>query len=220
MNTIQDFRLSTPRTARFFRWGEPSGSTTDIWVLFHGYGQSAFHFLKKFGSLAGPETVLYAPEGLSRFYLKGFDGRVGASWMTREERLDEIADQVTYIDRLLEEINPAPGIRINLLGFSQGAAVASRWQQQSRLAIHHFVLWGAGLPIEFTADMEQKLSICNTLFMLGDADEFLSSEVLREHFSRLDLMNFRHRRLQYQGGHEITQEALEMMKKELNTFQI
>ena len=31
-----------------------------------------------------------APEGLSRFYLEGFSGKVGATWMTREDRLNDI----------------------------------------------------------------------------------------------------------------------------------
>jgi hypothetical protein len=61
-------------------------------LVTHGYGQLAKTFIRRFEPIMDAQTLVVAPEGLSRFYWGGFDGPVVASWMTREDRLDEIAD--------------------------------------------------------------------------------------------------------------------------------
>jgi dienelactone hydrolase len=77
-----------------------------------------------------------APEALSRFYVDrgepaaGTPARVGATWMTREDREAEIADYVRYLDRALDAAAGRPGAAapaLGVLGFSQGAATACRW---------------------------------------------------------------------------------------------
>jgi hypothetical protein len=44
--------------------------------------------------------IIIAPEGLSRFYRKGFSGDVVASWMTKDDRLDDMEDYVRYLNDL------------------------------------------------------------------------------------------------------------------------
>ena len=97
-----------------------------LYVL-HGYGQLAEYFIRKFQAPCEAGWRVVAPEGAHRFYLKGTEGRVGASWMTREARLDDIADYVqsTWIAR--QEILDPPRPPRLLLGFSQGVATALRW---------------------------------------------------------------------------------------------
>lgn len=71
-----------------------------------------------------------APEALNRFYLEGFAGRVGATWMTKEERLQEIDDYVNYLNQLYKTIlanTDTSEITVNILGFSQGVATVCRW---------------------------------------------------------------------------------------------
>src|SRR5690554_3872961 len=41
---------------------------------------------------------------MHRFYRKGTQGRVGASWMTKEARLDDIEDNHKYLDKLAEHL--------------------------------------------------------------------------------------------------------------------
>ena len=55
----------------------PLGEEKTIWIVFHGYGQLAKFFLRKFNLLFEDNTLIVAPEGLNHFYLKGFSGRVG-----------------------------------------------------------------------------------------------------------------------------------------------
>src|SRR5438477_56805 len=74
------------------------------------------------------ERDTVAPEGLSRFYLteSPAERRVGASWMTREDRLHEIDDYVRYLDGVYGNVVPR-NARVTALGFSQGTATVCRW---------------------------------------------------------------------------------------------
>ena len=86
--------ITIPKTARYFVLGEASEQIEEIWFVIHGYGQLANYFIKKFEVLNNGKNLIVAPEALHRFYWKGFDGKVGASWMTNVERLEEIADYI------------------------------------------------------------------------------------------------------------------------------
>ena len=120
-------RIEVRRTARFWSLEPTEGAPKGTLYVLHGYGQLAEFFIRKFKPVADSGWRVVAPEGGHRFYLEGFSGRVGASWMTKEDRLTDIADYVCYLDRLRSErrsTDPEPHV---LLGFSQGVATAFRW---------------------------------------------------------------------------------------------
>ncbi len=73
------------------------------------------------------DLCILAPEGLSRFYVKGTDGRVGASWMTLDERITDINDHINYLNTWWAGLEVAEGAEVIVLGFSQGVATAARW---------------------------------------------------------------------------------------------
>ena len=87
---MQERFIRVPRTARYHVLGDPATARM-VWVLLHGYGQLARFFLNKFEGLEDG-LLIAAPEGLSRFYLDAQHQRVGATWMTREDREHEIGD--------------------------------------------------------------------------------------------------------------------------------
>lgn len=209
---IKETTFQTPRTARYFSRQTDPNLIENVWILFHGYGQSAYHFLLNFDDFNPEKSLILAPEGLSKFYLKGFDGRVGASWMTKENREFEIQDQLHLVDNLLAEIDPNGDKKLNLLGFSQGAAVACRWYQYTTRKVENLILWGAGLPIETDAKMAQKYNECNTTLVLGTEDEFIKQERLVQYFQTLEDLKFSHNVITYKGGHKIEKEGLEQVK--------
>ncbi len=209
---IQESTYTSPRTARYFSRQTDPNLVENIWIMFHGYGQSAYHFLLNFEEFNPAKSLILAPEGLSKFYLQGFDGRVGASWMTKENRENEIKDQLQLVDHLLLEIDPKQEYKLNLLGFSQGAAVACRWYQYTSRKVENLVIWGAGLPIETDAKMAQKYNDCTTTLVLGTEDEFVREERLVEYYQTLADLQFRHNVITYQGGHKIEKEGLASLK--------
>ena len=121
--------------------------TQRVWLVFHGYGMLSRYFIDKFKVLPPEENFIIAPQGLSRFYLEGFAGRVGASWMTKEDRLTEIANQQTYIRAVLDhELGLATPKELILFGFSQGVATASRFAAFSGISFQKLVLWAGSFP--------------------------------------------------------------------------
>jgi len=102
---MQEHHFSTSRSARYFTLGTPEHAG-DLWFVCHGYGQLAARFLERFHPLEAEGRCIVAPEGLSRFYLteSPTERRVGASWMTREDRLHEIDDYLRYLDGVYAKI--------------------------------------------------------------------------------------------------------------------
>src|SRR5881296_4496989 len=132
---MEEHHITTSRTARYYTLGQLGPSTREIWFVCHGYGQLAGRFVRHFEPLAGKTRFMVAPEALSRFYLEdtavpASQRKVGATWMTREDRLREIDDYVRYLDALHAEVFARVergAVTLHLLGFSQGTATACRW---------------------------------------------------------------------------------------------
>jgi predicted esterase len=143
-------------------------------VALHGYGQLGQYFYKKFATIEHNWGILI-PEGAHRFYLKGSNGRVGASWMTKEWRIQDIEENNRYLLELISTIKKNyPGIELHLLGFSQGGATAARLYQAAPNLFSKLILWASVFP----PDVEQRL-FCegkNLHFVLGKDDPYFTDE--------------------------------------------
>jgi predicted esterase len=217
--TVRPHHLTVRKTARYFLsdWtGEPAVSS--LWIVLHGYRQSAERFASRFEGLRRPDRLVVAPEGLSRFYVDedggphGVEHRVGASWMTRVDREAEIADYVAYLDQLrasLLERYQVRGPRIIVLGFSQGSHTAARWALRGALAPDELVLWGAGLHADLDEALEGKrLRDLSVTIVRGRSDPLAPERLLRRERERMEALGVAARILEYDGGHEIEAGAL------------
>src|SRR5437868_14633480 len=144
---MHEHHIGVSRTARYFTLGESLRGVAEVWFVCHGYGQLAARFLEKLRVLDDGRRHLVAPEGLSRFYLteSPTERRVGASWMTREDRLHEIDDYVRYLDAVHADLQ-RPNARITALGFSQGSATVCRWAALGTARIDRVIVWGGEVP--------------------------------------------------------------------------
>lgn len=207
--------VTVPRTARYFLAGEP-GSGAELWYVLHGYGQLAEYFLHAFAPVADRSRCLVAPEGLSRFYLESAShDRVGACWMTREDRLSEIADYVRYLDLLHADLMtawPAGEVRVTVLGFSQGTATAARWLAQGQTRARRLILWGGEVPpdLDLPAARERWQETELTL-VVGKTDRFITAKVLARDEARLRAAGIAYRVVGFPGGHEIVPDVLERL---------
>jgi predicted esterase len=204
--------IIVPKTARYFILGEPSEQIEQIWFVCHGYGELAEYFIKKFEVLANEKTLIVAPEALNRFYRQGLTGRVGATWMTKVERESEIADYIHYLDLVYSEILASfknEKMKINVLGFSQGTAAVCRWIAHKKSYIDNLVLWAGFFPhdLDYEANREL-LNRLNTHIVVGEQDEFYSKEMVQEQLKIPVDKNIKHRFLYFKGKHEIHQETL------------
>lgn len=211
--------LVVPRTARYYTLGPTHGFPREIWFVCHGYGQLAGRFLRQFLPLDDGSRLIVAPEALSRFYLDPIAQRrhepaprVGASWMTREDREAEIADYVEYLERLSTEIrHPLSGAapRVVVLGFSQGTATVSRWLAASEHRVDHLVLWGGAIPPELDlASWSSRLHGAAITLVAGMQDELAPPEAVTAEAERLSAAGVAFALQRYEGGHAIDESAL------------
>jgi predicted esterase len=213
---IQERHLTVPRTARYFVLGETERPVTDVWIACHGYGQLAAEFIAAFEPLRAPGRLIVAPEGLSRFYFEsgfhGPDSKVGASWMTREDRLAEIGDYVAYLDAVNDAVcaqADRAAARLTVLGFSQGTATVSRWVTRGKVRPERLILWGGLLPPDLdAAGARAALERLDLVLVVGRRDRFVTEEKVSEQLAALGRIGVTPRTLRHPGGHGLNAEVL------------
>ncbi|HET7248955.1 MAG TPA: hypothetical protein VFI79_03850 [Gemmatimonadales bacterium] len=212
---MDEHHLSVPRSARYFTIGADPRTAREVWFVLHGYGQLAGRFLRHFAPLADGQRTVVAPEALSRFYLQGDTrDKVGASWMTREDRLTEIDDYVHYLDGVFSAVTherSAPG-GIHVLGFSQGTATASRWLVYGRAHADRLILWGGEVPPDLDlVRARERWDGTAVLFVAGSGDPFITPKVLVRDQQRLEEHGIAYQVKRFEGGHEIREEVLALI---------
>lgn len=196
--------LETARTARYHTLGEPARAR-EVWFLLHGYGQSAADLLEACAPLCADGRLLVAPEGLSRFYLRGTQGSIGASWMTREDRELEIADYVRWLDALAAHLPlPAGAVARCVLGFSQGAATAWRWLALGRTHADRLVQWAGGIPPDVDlAGHHQRFERLRICLVRGESDRVWDEAAFMADCKRLADHGLAHDCHPFEGGHAV-----------------
>jgi predicted esterase len=213
-----EHHLEVVRTARYWVLGEDARAPREAWFVLHGYKQLARRFLRRFEALDDGTRLIVAPEALSRFYTGAEAGRhgpasaVGATWMTREDRLREIDDYVRYLDGLSQVVLAGVGdqLRVVVLGFSQGVATAARWTALGAIRAHRLVLWADLLPPDLDGGKAAAAwAGTDVVLVRGDADgAFADEELVAAERARLEAWGVRPRVHRYAGGHDIPPEVL------------
>jgi predicted esterase len=228
--------ITVPRTARYYALGDALGDEAgacEVWVALHGYGQLAALFARHFAPIAAGRLVL-VPEGLSRFYLEAPSPRsgpaiagagaqppdpprVGATWMTREDRLAEIDDYVRYLDLLLDEAAAEVDwtrARLVVLGFSQGSVTACRWVERrfargASPAAARLVLWGGSVPhdLDLAADGEF-LRRTRLTYVVGRDDQYATPEAVGQLRAKLDAHAVPYEVVTFDGAHRMDAATL------------
>lgn len=183
-----------PRTARVYDLGE--AVAPEAWLALHGYGQLGRYFARHFAPHAGPQRRIVVPEAPARFYLGDDYRRVGASWMTREERTSDIADTHAYLDAVLDGVDrPLAGF-----GFSQGGMVLVRYALARPGRFGRLVLWGSAPPDD--VDLADA-SLPPVTLVLGDTDAFLTPERRASVGARFAAARVVPEVVTYDGGHRL-----------------
>lgn len=210
--------ITVRRTARYETRGPFDAPIRELWFALHGYGQLASTFIHSLAALDDGARLIVAPEALNRFYLAGTDTPaadrpVGATWMTREDRENEIEDYVAYLDAVAAKVRNAlrsqqTTPRVIVLGFSQGAATAARWVARGSVRCAHLVLWGGLLPPDLAWPAPNDKPSPALHLVIGSRDRFLTTERLADEEGRLREARVPHRVVRYEGGHGIDPKTL------------
>ena len=201
---MDEHHLTVSRSARYFTLGPAAAA--EVWFVLHGYGQLAERFLRKLALLDDGTRRIVAPEALSRFYLDDEDRKVGAAWMTREDRLAEIEDIIRYLDALYAAVlgKTKPG-KVTVLGFSQGAAAACRWAGLGSSRIDQVILWGGEVPPDLDVARLKRMPL---VFVHGLQDTMITPKVAAANERRLSEHGIAHHMVPFDGGHELNDAVL------------
>ena len=214
----QSHKKRIEKTAHYYTIGNAEKSVKKIWIVCHGYGQLASRIIQKFSDFDPAENFILAPEGLHRFYWKGFSNDVVASWMTKADRLDEIADYCNWLQLLYDEYVPkmSDDVEIILFGFSQGCATQVRWIVEKQPHFHRLILWAGLLPEDL--DYSPLLAYFGGKrldFIYGDMDQFLTKDKLEQYKAFVAGTGLTMHYQEFEGKHEVHREMLKRIKDEV-----
>ena len=202
------------KTAYYSTLGEANHTVKYLWIVCHGYGQLAKHIIHKFSDIHTPGHFFIAPEGLSRFYWNEEKGQIGASWMTKEDRLQEISDYADYLQQLHDHYKPLchPQVKIVGFGFSQGVATIYRWMMAKKPPVESLIMWGGMTPedLNYRTDASYFRNIKISL-VYGLLDQYLTDK--RIQFQRKveeeQALTIKH--YTFEGKHEVRREVLQQL---------
>lgn len=214
---MQNHKIQVQRTAHYSTLGTPSDEVEELWLVCHGYGQLAKTFIHNFSDLDDGKTFIIAPTGLNYFYWGQFTGQPVATWMTKENRLDEIADYCQYLQQLYDHyIAQLPDtVTINLLGFSQGVQTISRYIAARRPRFHRLILWAGMLPddLDFT-HLRDYLADKDLHFIYGTEDQFIKEKYVEMQLNLIQKNQMEVAVHSFAGKHKVERAALmDLVKK-------
>lgn len=215
---MQEHHIRTVRRARYYTDGGGADPLAESWIVLHGFTQLAGAFITYFADVATPDRLVVAPEALNRYYLNressgsAAEARVGATWMTREDRENEIADYVDFLDAVHVETSARAG-RVTVLGFSQGVSTACRWLAQGHARVHRLVAWAGQLPPDVDVSVFRNLP-GGLVLVVGSRDEYAKWIEDGHHVPQLDEAGVPYEVVTFEGGHRLDRETLKRIAGE------
>ena len=147
-------------------------------VGFHGYGETADVHLAELLRIPGGERwSVAAVQALHPFYRR--TGEVVASWMTSLDREQAVADNIEYVNRVLDATGRPS--RIVFCGFSQGVAMA--WRALRCAPAAGLMALAGDVPPDIVSDPPP---IPPVLLGRGSGEEWYSEEKLKKDLSFLE----------------------------------
>lgn len=190
---------------------EFTDKTKNIWIVLHGIGYLSKYFIKYFDELNTDENYIIAPQAPSKYYLKNQYKYVGASWLTKENRILETSNVLTYLDAVYATEEFPPDCNLIVFGFSQGVSIATRWIASRKIKCSKIVLYAGGIPKELTPEDFDFLNYQETevSVIVGDKDQYLTGEVMKYESGRIaELFQGKAKQNIFEGGHEVKKEIV------------
>lgn len=188
----------------------PSQKTpAPLLVAFHGYAESPEIQMARLQAISGSGAwTSIAIQGLHRFYERR-SNTVVASWMTRQDRELAIADNVAYVNGVIDaEWTARNGARgIVYAGFSQGVAMAFRAAVSSRRPVLGVIAAGGDVPPEI--DRKALGGIRHVLLCHGAEDKWYTEAKFEQDQARVRGAGVTLMTCAFAGGHEWSTPVLE-----------
>jgi predicted esterase len=208
--------IATTTHGRYLVVPPAAAGAAPLLVGFHGYAEGAEAHLERMRAIPGADRWrLIAIQGLHRFYQRRAN-EVVASWMTRQDRELAIADNVAYVNAVVDAAAaewPSPPAVV-YTGFSQGVAMTLRAAVASSRPLAGVVAVGGDVPPEL--DRAALSRIPAVLICRGVRDEWYTTAKFDADIGRLRAAGAAVTPLAFDGGHEWSAPVLEAAAKFLD----
>ena len=148
--------------------------------------------------------TLVSVQALHRFYGRDHE-KVVASWMTRQDREQAIADNLVYVNRVIDTLlagtRQAPVV---FIGFSQGVAMAYRAAFLGAHRARGVIAVGGDVPLDIKGAPADRFP--SILIAAGDSDDWYTSAKVQTDDLFLRSRGITPEIFRYRGGHEWTAE--------------
>jgi len=204
--------FQTKKTARYATFGHLTHKTQFLWFAAHGSHMICEQMIYKFKEF-DPEThFVIAPEGLSRFYAKGFSGEVVATWMTSRDRTFEIEDFSEYLGDLLTKFQSqtSANCKTILLGFSQGGTSIFRWLHRRKTVYDYLIAYSCWIPEDIDLTNSQS-ELDPIIYTYGLQDPFINDERIENLQMLLKSNQLKPTFHPYKGDHRIDKSQLKVI---------
>jgi predicted esterase len=183
--------------------------TKNVWFVCHGMSYLSRYFLKYFKELNPEDNYIIAPQAQSKFYIQPAFKHVGASWLTKENTINETENVMRYFDSVLEAEKISNDKNIIVVGYSQGVSVAMRYIRSRQLYCNQLVLMSGGIPKELIADDFKFLKDTKITMIYGTEDEFLNTERIQLESNRIkELFGDNATIIPFEGKHIVNVELI------------
>ncbi|MDH3745102.1 MAG: phospholipase [Acidobacteriota bacterium] len=184
-------------------------SGAPVLVGFHGYAENAERHLQALVLVPAISTWhVVAVQALHPFY-NPKTGEVVAGWMTKLDREEAIADNISYVDRVVTDALGRLTVDGPLVfaGFSQGTAMAYRAALGTSHKVGAVVALAGDLPPEIHPG-ESATGPEKVLIGRGTQDEWYDEAKMESDVARLESMGSKVETCVFDGGHEWGTEFL------------
>jgi predicted esterase len=211
---IAEHIIPTPTHGRYLVL---PGASSDAPLLlgFHGYGETAEDELRRLQTIPGIDHwAVVSIEGLHQFYRRSMN-EVVASWMTRQNRALAIADNIIYVQSIVNTLSQDAPAKLVLTGFSQGVAMAFRAATGLHQPVTAIIACGGDIPPELEPNALARIP--SVLIGRGVRDEWYTSEKQAADEERLRSAGVPVQSVVVNAGHEWTAEFSEISSQFLGS---
>lgn len=210
---LTEHTIATQTHGRYIIW-PGAASDAPMIVGFHGYGETAEDELRRLQTIPGLDHwAVVSIQGLHQFYRRSTD-EVVASWMTRQNRELAIADNIAYVQNVVNTLSQDSSTLV-LSGFSQGVAMAFRAAVGLNQPVTAVIACGGDIPPELEPNALARIP--TVLIGRGVRDEWYTSEKQAADEERLRAAGVAVQSVVVNTSHEWTAEFSEISSKFLGS---
>jgi len=208
-------RVTYIPSASYTTLNDLTETTKNIWLVFHGMGYLSKYFIRYFSELNSEENYIIAPQAPSKYYQGPDFKHVGASWLTREDTINETKNVLSYVDAVWKAENPPSHLNFIVMGYSQGVSIALRWLSSRHIPCNQLVLHSGGIPKELISEDFAYLDPgTRVTYLYGKNDQYITeARKTEETLKATNLFGDRLEVLVFDGIHEVDTKFLQNLTK-------